>query len=115
MAKYKESGTFVVGQSQTSFVKLNDKVLTGIIISGSTTTGSLVTFLVSNDNITFYPLYDSTSAEVSLTVTDAARAYNLNPEVFMAWNYIKARLGTSASAVLQTDQDTEVEFIVDFM
>jgi hypothetical protein len=115
MAKYKESGTFVVGQSQTGIIKLNERVLTGVIISGSTTTGSLVTFLVSNNGTNFYPLYDSTGTEVSLTVTTAARAYNLNPEVFMPWNYVKARLGTSGSAVLQTIRDSGIEFIADSM
>jgi hypothetical protein len=115
MAKYKESGTFVVGQSETSTIKLNERVLTGVIITGSTTSGSLITFLVSENGTDFYPLYDSTGTEVYLTVTTVGRAYNLNPEVFMPWNYVKARLGTSSSAVLQATRDSEIEFIADSM
>jgi len=115
MAKYIESGTFVVGQSETSAIKLNERTVTGFIVSGSTITGTEVTFLVSFDGTTFYPLYDYDSTEVSITVASSARGYNLNPLLFTPWNHIKARLGTSASAVLQATYDTGVKFIVDSM
>lgn len=115
MAKYKENGTFVVGQSQTGVIKLNERTLTGFIVSGSTITGTSVTFLVSFDGINFYPLYDYDSSEVSITTAGSARGYNLNPLLFTPWNHIKARLGTSASAVNQATYDAEVEFIMDSM
>jgi hypothetical protein len=115
MAKYRESSMFVVGQSETSAIKLNERTVTGFIVSGSTITGTAVTFLVSFDGIIFYPLYDYDSSEVSITVAGSARGYNLNPLLFTPWNHIKARLGTSASAVLQTTYDAGVEFITDSM
>jgi hypothetical protein len=115
MAKYKESGTFLVGESETEAIKLNERTVTGFIVSGSTITGTAVTFLVSFDGVTFYPLYDYDSSEVSITVAGSARGYNLNPLLFTPWNHIKARLGTSGSAVLQQTYDTGVDFIIDSM
>lgn len=115
MPKFVASGSFVVGQSQTNSIVLDERVLTGITISGSTITGTKITFLVSTDGTNFYPLYDSDSSEVSITTTTAARSYNLKPTIFMPWNYVKARLGTSASAVLQATVNSLVEFIMDSM
>ncbi len=115
MPKYNVNESFLVGQSQTGIVKTNEGVLTGFLISGSVITGSLVTFLVSRDGTNFYPLYNYDSTEVSLTVTTAARAYSLNPNEFMGWDYAKARLGSSASAVLQATYDEGVVFVIDSM
>jgi len=114
MAKYNEIGTFVSGSTQTNTIFLNEKTLTGLIIAGSTITGSTLTFLVSHDGTTFYPLYDSDSAEVNLTVSASPRGYNLNPTVFMPWNFVKARLGNSASGVAATE-DASLIFIMDNM
>jgi hemolysin activation/secretion protein len=117
MPKYSTTETFTAGSTatgtQTGVVTLNERTLTGFIVSASTITGTKVTFLVSTDAISFYPLYDSDSSEVSLTVTSASRAYNLKPSVFLPWDYIKARLGTSASAVAQATYSTGVEFVMD--
>lgn len=105
--------TFVVGQSETPVALLNENSLSGIIVTGSSITGTKITFLVSNDNTTFYPLYNSTSEEVSITTTTSARAYSLEPKDFLPWLYVKARLGTSASAVLQATIDQSVELIME--
>ncbi len=105
-----ESGSFVVGQSQTNAVQLNELSLTGITVSASTITGTTMTFLVSTDGINYYPLYDNTGTEVSLTIGAAARSYNVDPTVFFPWNFVKARLGTSASPVLQATYDTQLQF-----
>lgn len=114
MAKYKTNASFLVGQTETNTVFLNEGVLTGIVIAGSTITGSTLTFLVSHDGQTFYPLYDSDSTEVTLTVAGSPRGYNLNPSTFMPWNFVKGRLGNSASAVAATSNASLV-FIMDNM
>jgi hypothetical protein len=115
MAKYSTTATFVAGATatgtQTTAVTLNEKVLTGIVVSGSIITGSYITFLVSNDGTTFYPLYDSSNTEVTLIPTSASRAFNVNPENFLPWSFVKARLGTSASPKAQATYDTTIEFI----
>lgn len=115
MAKYKESGTFVVGQSQTSAVTLNERVVTGLIVTDNVISGSLVSFLVSMDGLTYYPLFDNNNTEVAITVSTTPKAYSLNPELFMAWDFIKARLGTSGSAVLQTAANQGIIFVLDSM
>jgi len=104
---------FTVGQSQTEAVTLNEKTLTGLIIAGSSITGTKITFLVSTDGSSFYPLYDNVSEEVTLTVGGSARGYGLDPKSFMAWGFVKARLGTSASAVSQAGVNTPVILIAD--
>jgi hypothetical protein len=115
MAKYKESGTFVVGQSQTDPIMMNERVLTGFVVSDNVISGSLISFLVSVDGTNYFPLLDNNSTEVTLTVSTTPKAYNLNPELFMAWDFIKARLGTSASAINQTSANQDVIFILDSM
>ena len=103
------TGSFVVGQTITNSVTLNECSLVGIT-TGSNLTGTAMTFTVSDDGSSFFPLYDNTSIEVSLTITTAARSYSLSPSVFFPWNFVKARLGTSASAVAQTTVNSFVDF-----
>lgn len=115
MPKYKENGTFVVGQSQTSAITMNERVLTGFIVSDNVISGSLVSFLVSVDGLTYFPLFDNNNTEVAITVSTTPKAYSLSPELFMAWDFIKARLGTSGSAINQTSANQGVIFILDSM
>jgi hypothetical protein len=115
MAKYSNIATITIGNTESNIISANERAATGFIVSGSTTTGSLVSFLVSNDGTNFYPLYDSSSTEVSIIVSTTPKAYSLNPEVFMGWNFIKIRLGTSASAKAQATYDARVELVTDSM
>lgn len=106
------SGSFVVGQSQSNAVQLNEGTLVGLTVSGSTLSGVDLTFLASVDGVTYLPLYDNAGEEVKITVSTVARNYTLDPAVFFPWNFIKVRQGTSASAVLQAGQDTLLQFNV---
>lgn len=115
MAKYKNIATVAVGNTVSDIIYLNETIPTGFIVSGSVITGSLVSFMVSNDGTNFYPLYDSSSTEVSLTVSTTPKAYSLNPEVFMGWNFVKARLGTSGSPKAQSGYAAQIELITDSM
>jgi len=104
--------TFAVGQSQSASLMLNQWMLSGMQISGSHLTATSITFLVSDKGDTYYPLYDSTSTEVSITTGSYARAYSLKPTDFYPWNYVIAREGTSASPVLQTDVAQDFDFVI---
>jgi hypothetical protein len=103
------TGSFVVGNSTTNPIVLGELNSLGIT-TGSNLTGTSMTFLVSTDNITYTPLYNKDSTEVSLTITAAARSYALDPATFYTWPYVKGRLGTSASAVLQQTVNSLVYF-----
>jgi len=105
------TGSFVVGQSQTNSVLMNENTLVGLTVTGSYLAASEITFLVSDDNSSFYPMYDSSSDEVSLTTGSYARSYSLDAESFFAWDYVKARQGNSASALNQTIRDIDIKFI----
>lgn len=105
--------SFIVGQTTSGSISLNAGMLTGITITGSKITGTSMTFVVSQDGSNFYPLYDSDSTEVSLTIATVARSYNVEPRIFLGWSWVKARLGTSASAVAQATADQEILFHVE--
>jgi hypothetical protein len=105
------TGTIVVGQSQSNAIQLNEGTLVGVT-TGSNVTGTTMTFLVSDDGAGFFPLYDWDSAEVSITTGSFARSYTLNCAKFLPWNFVKARLGNSASAVLQATVNTFIDFNV---
>lgn len=113
MSFYKSiPATFVVGQTETDIIQLNEGGLAGLTITGSKVSGSLVSFLVSSDGVNFFPLFNSANTEVTLTVTTAARSYALDPTEFAPWLYVKARLGTSGSAKAQAVADQPIVLVV---
>ena len=59
------ASSFVVGQTTSEAITLNNSTLMGVTISGSKITGTAMTFLVSTDGTNYYSLYDDSSAEVS--------------------------------------------------
>ena len=100
------SASIVVGNTTTDTIILGENnTPVGLTTQANITSGSL-TFLVSKDNQTFLPLYDSDSNEISLTVTSASRAYELLPLQTWAWRFMKIREGTSASSVAQASSNT---------
>jgi hypothetical protein len=113
MPKNIADATIISGASQSNTVSLNEGTLTGFIITGSVVTGTTISFLVSFDGTNFYPLYDNENSEVTITTASFSRAYSFNPVTGMPWNFIKARLGTSASAVNQQTYDAGVQFITE--
>ena len=92
--------TFGVNATNTEAISLNSYSLVGFT-TGSTCTNNALTFLVSNDDATYYPLYDNTSTEVSITGSQIPRAYSLDAVTFWPWQFVKIRQGTSASALAQ--------------
>lgn len=112
MNKVIASASIVVGNTTTNPIQLNSYIPTGLIISGSVVTSSALTFLVSDDGTTYYPLYDDLSSEVSLVDANVARAYKLDATVFSAWNFMKIREGNSASAVAQATYNALFKLIM---
>jgi hypothetical protein len=100
------SGSIVIGQSQSNALVLGENHAPVAITTGSNITATTLTFLTSNDNVTFTPLYDNTGTEVSLTSGSFARTYALDVTTFYNSAYLKLRGGTSASAVNQTAVNT---------
>ena len=105
------SGSIVVGQSQSNIFSLNEDSAVGLVISASTVTGTAMTFLGSIDGTNFYPVYDNTGTEVNISVGATARIVAFNISSFYPYNYLKCRLGTSASAVNQATYDTTLTLV----
>lgn len=95
------SGSIAIGQSQSDSIQLNEGTPVGLIITGSTVTGTAMTFLGSVDGTNFYPMYDNTGIEVNITTGPSSRMIALDTASFYDANFIKCRLGTSASPVNQ--------------
>jgi hypothetical protein len=102
------SVTLEVGDTISSTISLNGWTPTGLIVSGSSLTASKLTFLVSNNDLDFYSLYDQT-AEISVTTGSYLRAYSLDWTKMQGWKFMKIRSGTSASAVAQATIATGIE------
>ena len=112
MSIYKSiPATFVVGETETEAFSLNEGSLSGIIISGSNITGSLVSFLVSSDGTNFFPLFSESNVELTLVVSSTPKAYALTSESFGGWRFGKIRLGTSGSAKAQSGSPQPITII----
>jgi hypothetical protein len=103
--------TMVTGQSQSEEIQLNEYMMCGII-SGSALTATTLSFLVSVDGDTYYPLYND-SGEVSLTGMGGgvAKAVSLGAVDFFPWNFAKIRGGAAASATNQATSDCPITII----
>jgi hypothetical protein len=86
----------------TNEVDIRDMALIGLLVP-STLNGTDLIFHVSHDNVTYYPLYDTSNGAVDMTVT-AGQAYDL-PTALAAWPWMKIETVTDQA-------DTDTEFIV---
>jgi hypothetical protein len=102
------SGLISVGSTTTGVLKLNEINNPVGLTAGSGLTATSLTFLVSNDNITYTPLYDNNSMEVSLTSSSLARSWALGIDTFFPWLFMKVQEGTSSSAVAQATVDVNI-------
>ncbi|MBE7512565.1 MAG: hypothetical protein HS103_07100 [Anaerolineales bacterium] len=69
------------------------------LITPAALTNAAITFQVSADGETFYPLCDGGNVPLSLAVsTAAARAYPLNPRDFLGWRYLKIETAEAEAA-----------------
>lgn len=89
------SVTIPAASDTSSAVDATAFVFCGIVLP-ATFTGTAITFEVSADGVNFAPLYDSSNAEVSLTVTQG-RAYVIPSEVF-DWLHWRIVSGATESA-----------------
>jgi hypothetical protein len=80
------------GQTLSGFVRMKTSSMCGVILPAEWD-GTVLKFQVSNDGSTYYPLYNTSNAEVSLTVA-ASRAYEL-PTSLAMWDWVKLSAGTA--------------------
>lgn len=111
MGQINISASIVAGNTTTNAIQMNNYDAVGMIVSASTLTATTLTFLVGNDGTNFYPLYDDSSTEVSISASKVARAYSLPIDAFFGWNFMKVREGTSASAVAQATYDVPITIV----
>lgn len=93
------TATIANGESLSGAVDLNGESLWGIIMPSAWTT-AVITFSVSNDNVTYYPLRYNGS-EHQQAEAAASVAITIDPVILNPGRYVKVRSGTSASAVAQ--------------
>ncbi len=75
--------------------------LLGVVVPGAFV-GTQLTLSVSNDNVTYYDLYDVDNAEYTIPITKGK--YNaIDPINTIQFNYMKLRAGTAASPSIQTE------------
>jgi hypothetical protein len=101
--------TISSGTSLTPAVNFGGLRLFGIVMPSVWTAANL-TFQISPDGSTWYNLYDASGNEFTVTAA-ASRYIYLDPTVFPAMQYVKARSGASASAVAQA-QDSVLQFVL---
>jgi hypothetical protein len=82
--------------------KFNGYGLVGIL-TASTWDAAKLTFEGSNDGTNFFKIVTN-AAEYEVASVTGAACIAVDPNVFVAWDYIKVRSGTSASAVNQADE-----------
>lgn len=96
-----QSVTISNGASLSSAQALDEsRTLVGLITPAAWTAAA-ITFKVSMDGVTYYPLMDDTGTEVIIPSasipTGAAWACALDPADFVAWKYVKVQSGTNAA------------------
>lgn len=95
--------TIANGASLSNSLRLGGLVPVGVIMPAAWTAAGL-SFAVSQDDSTYYPIFDDAGAEITATVaasefiifTNIARLFGITPDL-----YLKLRSGTSAVAVNQ--------------
>ncbi|CAN2532520.1 hypothetical+protein [Methylocapsa aurea] len=93
--------TILNGAALSGAVDLKEMRLSAIIMPAAWTAAAL-TFAVSADGATYYPLYDATGgAEASWTVAAGLYIANSNFALWKDIRFIKLRSGTAASPVNQ--------------
>ncbi len=93
------TATIANGESLSDALDLKGYGLTGFQMPTSWTTANL-TFQVSVDGTTYQNLYDDLGNEVTVTAA-ASRFIRVDPALFVGFEKIKVRSGTSGSAVNQ--------------
>jgi hypothetical protein len=92
------TATISSGQTISAGVNLFGTRLVGLVVPAGLTSTAL-TFLVSDDGITYYPLMQNVDGDVlTITVDATAKAYPLNPWIFAAWSFIKLVGGSIEAA-----------------
>lgn len=97
-----QSATIANGESLSSAVDLDNGKFVGIIMPAAWTAAA-ITLAVSDDGVTYYPLFDDGGNEVTITVA-AGEAISSTTSGLLHlayWNFVKFRSGTSGTPVNQ--------------
>jgi hypothetical protein len=94
--------TIANGASESGVVEKVGLRLGGFIMPAAWTAADL-TFLVSDDNVTFYPLFndEKTEAKITLPVAGDAYSFDVLSGILAPWRYFKFRSGVKGAAVNQ--------------
>jgi len=86
----------------SSSLALRGHTVVGVYMPSAWTSANL-TFLSSPDDVTYYSVYSSTGAELTVTgiSTSVARLYYLSPSDLLAVDYLKVRSGGSTGETAQ--------------
>ncbi len=88
-----ESVTIANGATTSGVIDLDGLGLVGMIMPAAFT-GTTVTFQISDDNVTFYDLYNTNNTALSATVTQG-RAYLFVPGDFVGVRFLKVKSGST--------------------
>lgn len=93
--------TIASGQSLSAAADLGGARLCGIILPATWTSAS-ISFAVSSDGVTYFPLYTDGVVEYSIANAAAVSvAYGLNISILAPWRYVKVRSGLVGAATAQ--------------
>lgn len=106
-----KTATIASGASLSGAIDLEYLFVTEILIP-STFDGTAITFQKSDDNSTFYDLYDEDGVEINFPAS-ASRIINISQVTKLyGFRYLKIRAGTAASPTAQTTTDTILTVMV---
>lgn len=95
------TATIASGQSLSGSINLGLRSLLGITMPAAWTAAAL-SFAVSHDGVTFYPVSDQDGEVViPADVAVAGAAVAIDPALLAGWRFIKVRSGTAGAAVAQ--------------
>lgn len=95
MSKY--DVTIASSETISTIADLYEMTLTAIKIPASMT-GTSITFLGSDDGITFIPIHDTTNTIRTLTIGTAACFITVNPSDYAGIRYLKVVSGSSEAS-----------------
>ena len=95
--------TIANGAAISDALDISNRTLVGVI-TPSAWTAAAISFTVSMDGTTYYPLYKG-DAEVTIATgqisATEARAFRLDPVDFAGWKYVKVQSGINGTTVNQ--------------
>lgn len=93
ITNYSQSVTIPNGLTTSGTIDMQDLSMVGLIIPAAFT-GITMTFLGSPDNVTFYPIYNTSGTQLSITVA-TSRIISFTPGDFAGMRYVQLVSGSA--------------------